>query len=214
MAITALGAVYPRAILSSMDVNSSPVRIDLQGPPMLRSVRMDGSSLSASLRVSLKCPSLPSTPVRCSGHTRRRRWWHGRTICRIVGDVDCARSITTGGNSCAATTFRSGFRTRIARGRGSVHLRAAGRRVRRAGARQSITSDPKDRRRAQRPGRSGGVAQNEDSARIASLRGIDLRGYRDRLDQSLDSLNILDFTSPTQTRLTVLNDASHYRDTF
>ena len=49
---------------------------------------------------------------------------------------------------------------------------------------------------------------------IASLLGIDLRGYRDRLDQSLASLNILDFTSPTQTRLTVFNDLSHYAETF
>jgi hypothetical protein len=99
-------------------------------------------------------------------------------------------------------------------GGGSVHLRAAGRRVRRAAARQSITSDPKDRRRTRRPGSSGGVAQATIRLVIASLLGIDLRGYRDRLDQSLASLNMLDFTSRTQTRLTVFNDVSRYAETF
>ena len=45
---------------------------------------------------------------------------------------------------------------------------------------------------------------------ISSLLGIDARGYRDRLDQSPASLNILDFKDPVRARLTLYNDVSHY----
>lgn len=40
--------------------------------------------------------------------------------------------------------------------------------------------------------------------------GIDLRGYRDRIDQQPACLNILDFRDPGRARLMLLNDVSHY----
>ncbi len=45
---------------------------------------------------------------------------------------------------------------------------------------------------------------------LASLLGFDARGYRDRLDQSPASLNVLDFKSPVRARLMLFNDVSHY----
>jgi probable phosphoglycerate mutase len=45
---------------------------------------------------------------------------------------------------------------------------------------------------------------------IGSLLGFDLRGYRDRLDQSPCCLNILDFKDETRARLVLFNDVSHY----
>jgi probable phosphoglycerate mutase len=45
---------------------------------------------------------------------------------------------------------------------------------------------------------------------ISSLIGFDARTYRDRLDQSLAALNILDFNERAQARLTLFNDCSHY----
>lgn len=45
---------------------------------------------------------------------------------------------------------------------------------------------------------------------IASLLGIDARGYRDRLDLSPASLNVLDFKDPVRARLVLFNDTSHY----
>src|SRR5262249_59100185 len=48
---------------------------------------------------------------------------------------------------------------------------------------------------------------------ISSFLGIDARGYRDRLDQSPASLNILDFKDPVRARLMLFNDTSHYSDT-
>jgi broad specificity phosphatase PhoE len=47
---------------------------------------------------------------------------------------------------------------------------------------------------------------------ISSLLGFDARGYRDRLDQSPASLNILDFKDPVRARLMLFNDVSHYVD--
>lgn len=47
---------------------------------------------------------------------------------------------------------------------------------------------------------------------LCSLLGIDGRGYRDRLDQSPASLNILDFKDPVRARLMLFNDVSHYVD--
>ncbi len=48
---------------------------------------------------------------------------------------------------------------------------------------------------------------------IGSFLGFDLRGYRDHLDQSPCSLNILDFKNPCQGRLMLFNDISHYEET-
>jgi len=45
---------------------------------------------------------------------------------------------------------------------------------------------------------------------IGSLLGFDLRRYRDHLDQSPASLNILDFRDVSQARLSLFNDTSHY----
>ncbi|HRL75332.1 MAG TPA: histidine phosphatase family protein [Candidatus Accumulibacter phosphatis] len=45
---------------------------------------------------------------------------------------------------------------------------------------------------------------------ISSLLGFDMRGYRDRLDQSPAALNILDFMSEVRARLRLFNDISHY----
>ena len=45
---------------------------------------------------------------------------------------------------------------------------------------------------------------------ISSLLGFDARGYRDRLDQSPASLNILDFKDAVRARLMLFNDVSHY----
>jgi probable phosphoglycerate mutase len=47
---------------------------------------------------------------------------------------------------------------------------------------------------------------------ISSLLGFDARGYRDRLDQSPASLNVLDFKDPVRARLMLFNDVSHYAD--
>ncbi len=47
---------------------------------------------------------------------------------------------------------------------------------------------------------------------ISSLLGFDVRGYRDRLDQSPACLNVLDFKDPARARLMLFNDVSHYTD--
>jgi len=48
---------------------------------------------------------------------------------------------------------------------------------------------------------------------IGSLLAFDLRRYRDFLDQSPASLNILDFKGAAQARLSLFNDTSHYMPT-
>jgi broad specificity phosphatase PhoE len=48
---------------------------------------------------------------------------------------------------------------------------------------------------------------------LSSLLGFDPRSYRDRLDQSPASLNILDFRDLTHARLSLFNDTSHYAPT-
>jgi len=45
---------------------------------------------------------------------------------------------------------------------------------------------------------------------IGHYLGIELRGYRDRLDQQPACLNILDFRDTVRARLMLLNDVSHY----
>ena len=45
---------------------------------------------------------------------------------------------------------------------------------------------------------------------LASLLGIDPRGFRDRLDQSPACLNVVDFRGPVRARLMLFNDVSHY----
>jgi probable phosphoglycerate mutase len=45
---------------------------------------------------------------------------------------------------------------------------------------------------------------------IARWLGFDLRTYRDRIEQLPACLNLLDFKSPEEARLVLLNDVSHY----
>jgi len=45
---------------------------------------------------------------------------------------------------------------------------------------------------------------------IGCLLGLDLRAYRDRLEQSAAALNVVDFTSEVRGRLRLFNDVSHY----
>lgn len=45
---------------------------------------------------------------------------------------------------------------------------------------------------------------------LSSLLGFDPRRYRDNLDQNPCALNIVDFKDPSQARLTLFNDTSHY----
>ena len=45
---------------------------------------------------------------------------------------------------------------------------------------------------------------------ISALMGLDMRGYRERLDQSPAALNILDFMNEVRPCLRLFNDTSHY----
>jgi probable phosphoglycerate mutase len=45
---------------------------------------------------------------------------------------------------------------------------------------------------------------------LSYLLGLDLRRYRERLDQDLACLNILDFKPPLEPRAVLINDISHY----
>jgi len=45
---------------------------------------------------------------------------------------------------------------------------------------------------------------------VGELLGVELRGYRDRLDMSPCGLNILDVKSGAEARLVLFNDVSHY----
>lgn len=47
---------------------------------------------------------------------------------------------------------------------------------------------------------------------LSSLLGVDVRGYRDRLDQAPACLNVLDFKDPVRARLMLFNDVSHYAE--
>lgn len=45
---------------------------------------------------------------------------------------------------------------------------------------------------------------------IGYYMGLELKGFRDRIDQQPACLNILDFKDPSRARLMLLNDVSHY----
>ena len=62
------------------------------------------------------------------------------------------------------------------------------------------------------PGESVLVVSHKATNRlvIASLIGLELRGYRDRLDQLPACLNLLEFNDGGNVRLVLLNDISHY----
>jgi probable phosphoglycerate mutase len=62
------------------------------------------------------------------------------------------------------------------------------------------------------PDRSVLVVSHKATIRlvIAELLGVELRGYRDRLDMSPCGLNILDVKSGAEARLVLFNDVSHY----
>ncbi len=61
-------------------------------------------------------------------------------------------------------------------------------------------------------GSSAAIVSHKATIRLVlcGLLGIDARGYRDRLDQSPASLNILDLKDPLRARLILFNDVSHY----
>jgi len=46
---------------------------------------------------------------------------------------------------------------------------------------------------------------------LASLLGMDMRAYRDAIQQDLACLNILEFTAPWRARVNLMNDISHYQ---
>jgi len=62
------------------------------------------------------------------------------------------------------------------------------------------------------PGEHVLIASHKATIRllIGSILGFDLRRYRDHLDQSPASLNILDFKDLAHARLSLFNDTSHY----
>jgi broad specificity phosphatase PhoE len=62
------------------------------------------------------------------------------------------------------------------------------------------------------PGGSALVVSHKATLRlvIGALLGVELRGYRDRLDMSPCGLNILDMKPNAQARLVLFNDVSHY----
>jgi probable phosphoglycerate mutase len=45
---------------------------------------------------------------------------------------------------------------------------------------------------------------------LCSLMGIDERLYREKVTQDLACLNVLKFKAPSQARVVVMNDVSHY----
>ena len=46
---------------------------------------------------------------------------------------------------------------------------------------------------------------------LCSLLGMDMRCYRDAIQQDLACLNVLEFTAPWQARVGLMNDISHYQ---
>lgn len=62
------------------------------------------------------------------------------------------------------------------------------------------------------PGETVAVVSHKATIRLvlASLLGVDARGYRDRLDQAPACLNILEFRDAVRARLMLYNDTSHY----
>lgn len=66
----------------------------------------------------------------------------------------------------------------------------------------------------QHPDQSVAIVSHKATIRLllASLLGIEPRGYRDRLDQAPACLNILDFKDAVRVRLTLFNDTSHYAE--
>jgi broad specificity phosphatase PhoE len=62
------------------------------------------------------------------------------------------------------------------------------------------------------PGESILIVSHKATIRlvVGELLGVDLKGYRDRLDMSPCGLNILDVKSGAEARLVLFNDVSHY----
>ncbi len=62
------------------------------------------------------------------------------------------------------------------------------------------------------PGETVAVVSHKATIRLilASLLGVEPRGYRDRIDQAPACLNVLDFKDPVRARLMLMNDTSHY----
>lgn len=64
------------------------------------------------------------------------------------------------------------------------------------------------------PGGAVAVVAHKATIRLvlASLLGVEPRGYRDRLDQAPACLNVVDFKDAVRARLMLYNDTSHYAD--
>ena len=62
------------------------------------------------------------------------------------------------------------------------------------------------------PGREVLIVSHKATIRlvVGALMGVELRGYRDRLDMSPCGLNILDVKPGAEARLVLFNDVSHY----
>ena len=65
----------------------------------------------------------------------------------------------------------------------------------------------------EQPGKTVLVVSHKATNRIllCSLLGIDMRSYRDAIQQDLACLNVLEFTAPWRARVSLLNDISHYQ---
>jgi probable phosphoglycerate mutase len=66
---------------------------------------------------------------------------------------------------------------------------------------------------AEQPGKTVLVVSHKATNRIllCSLLGMDMRSYRDAIQQDLACLNVLEFTAPWKARVDRMNDISHYQ---
>jgi probable phosphoglycerate mutase len=65
----------------------------------------------------------------------------------------------------------------------------------------------------EQPGKRVLVVSHKATNRIllASLLGMDMRAYRDAIQQDLACLNVLEFSAPWKARVDRMNDISHYQ---
>ena len=103
--------------------------------------------------------------ARCRGRSRRRASLGRRAALALERRaMACARSATAAGKGSRAREVESAIPRRVRRvGRGSVHLRAGGRRVGRRGARARAAGDPRDRHAPPGRARARRLAQGHDS---------------------------------------------------
>jgi probable phosphoglycerate mutase len=65
----------------------------------------------------------------------------------------------------------------------------------------------------EQPGKRVLVVSHKATNRIllASLLGLDMRAYRDAIQQDLACLNVVEFCAPWRARVNLMNDISHYQ---